>query len=178
MQLLETTPDNSVPSDLPIFLPANNIPEQGEKLAGLVSTGKTKKRRSAPNSLTGETPFRRRCGEMFINCMRNTTKRKTTEPLIMIKLFDARQQSHWYAPQSGWSGSFGKDMQEEFITNSVLLWKLCKKTYNMQGDFFITNSAFPSVAGITALPCGRLLVVANAALNLQPKTLFKKKKKQ
>ena len=32
------------------------------------------------------------------------------------------------------------------------------------------------MAGITALRCGRLLVVANAALNLQPKTLFLKKK--
>ena len=28
MQLLEATPDNSIPSDLPISLPANNIPEQ------------------------------------------------------------------------------------------------------------------------------------------------------
>ena len=46
----------------------------------------------------------------------------------------------------------------------------------MQGDFFITNSALPSVAGITALHCGRLVVVANAALNLQRNTLFKKKK--
>ena len=70
-----------------------------------------------------------------------------------------------------------KDMQEEFIINSVLLWKLCKRTYNMQGYFFITNSAFPSVAGITALHCGRLLVVCNATLNLQPNTLFSKKKK-
>ena len=48
----------------------------------------------------------------------------------------------------------------------------------MQGDFSITNSAFPSVAGITALRWGRLLVVCNAALNLQPNTLFSKKKKK
>ena len=67
-------------------------------------------------------------------------------------------------------------MQEEFIINSVLSWKLCKRTYNKQGYFFIINSAFPSVAGITALRSGRLLVVANAALNLQPNTLFLKKK--
>ena len=66
-------------------------------------------------------------------------------------------------------------MQEEFIINSVLSWKLCKRTYNKQGYFFIINSAFPSVAGITALRSGRLLVVANAALNLQPNTLFLKK---
>ena len=71
-----------------------------------------------------------------------------------------------------------KDMQEEFIINSVLSWKLCKRTYNKQGVFFIINSAFPSLAGITALRSGRLLVVANATLNLQPKTLFLKKKKK
>ena len=69
-------------------------------------------------------------------------------------------------------------MQEEFIINSVLSWKLCKRTYNKQLDFFIINSAFPSLAGITALRSGRLLAVANAALNLQPNTLFLKKKKQ
>ena len=69
-------------------------------------------------------------------------------------------------------------MQEEFIINSVFSWKLCKRTYNKQLDFFIINSAFPSLAGITALRSGRLLVVANAALNLQPNTLFLKKKKK
>ena len=71
-----------------------------------------------------------------------------------------------------------KDMPEELIINSVLSWKLCKRTYNKQSVFFIINSAFPSLAGITALRSGRLLVVANAALNLQPKTLFLKKKKK
>ena len=34
--------DNSIPSDLPISLPANKVPEQGENLAVLVSTGKFK----------------------------------------------------------------------------------------------------------------------------------------
>ena len=51
----------------------------------------------------------------------------------------------------------------------------------MQGDFVIIISAFPSVAGVTVMRCGRLLVVANAALNLQPNKLFfqeKKKKKK
>ena len=67
-----------------------------------------------------------------------------------------------------------KDMREEFIINSVLSWKLCKRTYNKQGDFFIIKAALPSVAGITALLCGRLLKVANAALDLQPNTLFLK----
>ena len=52
------------------------------------------------------------------------------------------------------------------------------KNNNRQGDFSIINSAFPSVPGITALRCGRLLVAANAALNLQPNTLFLKKTKQ
>ena len=69
-------------------------------------------------------------------------------------------------------------MQEEFIINSVLSWKLCKRAYNKQLDFFIINSAFPSLAGITAMRSSRLNVVANAALNLQPNTLFLKKKKK
>ena len=38
-----------------------------------------------------------------------------------------------------------KDMEEEFIINSVLSWKPCKRTYNKQEDFFIINLAFPSV---------------------------------
>ena len=58
-----------------------------------------------------------------------------------------------------------KDMQEKLIINLVLSWKLCKRTNNMQRGFFIINSAFPSVGGITALRCGRLFVVANTALN-------------
>ena len=42
MQMLEATPDISKPSDFPVLLPANNVPEQREKLAVLVSTGKSK----------------------------------------------------------------------------------------------------------------------------------------
>lgn len=42
MQLLEAASDISKPSDFPVSLPANNVPEQGQKLAVPVSTGKTK----------------------------------------------------------------------------------------------------------------------------------------
>ena len=42
MQMLEATPDSSKPSDFPVLLPANNIPEQREKLAVHVSTGNSK----------------------------------------------------------------------------------------------------------------------------------------
>ena len=42
MQMLEATPDSSKPSDFPVLLPANNVPEQREKLAVLVSTGNSK----------------------------------------------------------------------------------------------------------------------------------------
>ena len=38
-----------------------------------------------------------------------------------------------------------KDMQEGLIINSMLSWKLWKRTCNKQGDFFMINSAFPSV---------------------------------
>lgn len=42
MQMLEATPDSSKPSDFPVLLPANNVPEQRKKLAVLVSTGNSK----------------------------------------------------------------------------------------------------------------------------------------
>lgn len=46
MQLLGAAPDSSKPSDFPVTLPVNNVPEQREKLAVLVSTGKTKDARA------------------------------------------------------------------------------------------------------------------------------------
>ena len=42
MQMMEATPESSKPSDFPVLLPANNVPEQREKLAVLVSTGNSK----------------------------------------------------------------------------------------------------------------------------------------
>ena len=42
MQMLKTTPDSSKPSDFPVLFPANNVPEQRQKLSVLVSTGKSK----------------------------------------------------------------------------------------------------------------------------------------
>lgn len=64
MQLLEATPDNSIPSDLPSSLPANNIPKQRGKLAVLVSIGKSKEALGS-QLIIGETPFRRRCDEIL-----------------------------------------------------------------------------------------------------------------
>lgn len=40
--MLEATLDSSKPSDFPVSLSANKIPGQREKMAVLVSTGKTK----------------------------------------------------------------------------------------------------------------------------------------
>ena len=39
MQMLVATPDCLKPSDFPVSLPANNVPEQRKKLAVLVSMG-------------------------------------------------------------------------------------------------------------------------------------------
>lgn len=146
--------DNSIPSDLPISLPANKIPEQREKLTVLVSTGKLKEALGS-QLINRRNPFQMRLWRNVINCTRLTTWRKTNKTLIIIELFDAQQKNHWYVRQNGRRGNFANG-----------------HTFNKQGDFFITNSALPSVAGITALRCGRLLVVANAALFLQPKTFF------
>ena len=89
MQLLEATPDHSIPLDLPSSLPANNIPEQREKLAVLVSTGKYKEAFGS-QLINRRNAFQTKMWRNIINCMRNTTWRKTTETLIIIELFYAR----------------------------------------------------------------------------------------
>ena len=101
--------DNSLPSDLPISLPANKISEQREKLAMLVSTGKFKEV-TRSQLINRRNPFQTKMWRNIINCMRPTTWRKTTKTLIIIELFDARLKSHWYVCQSGWRGSFAKGL--------------------------------------------------------------------
>ena len=81
--------DNSIPSDLPFSLPANKIPEQREKLAVLVSTGKLKVVRGS-QLINRRNPFQTRLWRNIINCMRPTTWRKTNKTLIIIERFDAR----------------------------------------------------------------------------------------
>ena len=89
IQLLEATPDNLILSDLPISLPANNILEQREKLAVLVSTGKSKEALGS-QLINRRNPFQTKMWRNIINCMRPTTWLKTTKTLIIIELFDAR----------------------------------------------------------------------------------------
>ena len=89
MQLLEATPDNLILSGLPISLPANNILEQREKLAVLVSTGKPKEELGS-QLINRRNPFQTKMWRNIISCMRPTTWRKATKTLIIIELFDAR----------------------------------------------------------------------------------------
>ena len=81
--------DNSIPSDLPISLPANKIPEKREKLAVLVSTRKFKEA-TGSQLINRRNRFQTKMWPNIINCMRPTTWRKTTKILIIIELFDAR----------------------------------------------------------------------------------------
>ena len=81
--------DNSIPSDLPISLPANKIPEQREKLTVLVSTGKLKEALGS-QLINRRNPFQMRLWRNVINCTRLTTWRKTYKTLIIIELFDAQ----------------------------------------------------------------------------------------
>ena len=81
--------DNSIPSDLPISLPANKIPEQRENLAVLVSTGKFKEA-TGSQLINWRNPFQTKVWRNIVNCMRPTTWRKTTKTLIIIELFDDR----------------------------------------------------------------------------------------
>ena len=121
--------DNSIPSDLPISLPANKIPEQREKLAVLVSTGKLKEALGS-QLINIRNPLQTRLWRNIINCMRPTTWRKTNKTLIIIELFDARYKKNigMFVKRDGVE-ALQKDMQEEFINTSVLSWKLCKRTY-------------------------------------------------
>ena len=89
IQLLEATPDNLILSDLSISLPADNILEQREKLAVLVSTGKSKEALGS-QLINRRNPFQTKMWRNIINCMRPTTWLKTTKTLIIIELFDAR----------------------------------------------------------------------------------------
>ena len=107
MQLLEATPDNSKPSDLPSSLAATNIPEQREKLAVLVSTGKSKEA----------------LGSQLIN------RRNAFQTKIIIEksfLMLGSKAIGMFVKVDGLEALL-KDMEEEFIFNSVLSWKLFQK---------------------------------------------------
>ena len=124
-QFLEATVDNSIPSDLPISLPANNIPEQREKLAVLVSTGKSKEALGF-QLISKRNAFQTKMWRDIINCMRPTTWRKTTETLIIIALLMPDSKAIGMFVKVDGVEALQKDMREEFIINSVLSWKLCK----------------------------------------------------
>ena len=145
-QFLEATVDNSIPSDLPISLPANNIPEQREKLAVLVSTGKSKEALGF-QLISKRNAFQTKMWRDIINCMRPTTWRKTTETLIIIALLMPGSKAIGMFVKVDGVEALQKDVQEKLIINLVLSWKLCKRTNNMQRGFFIINSAFPSACG-------------------------------
>ena len=57
--------DNSIPSDLPFRYPPTKFQNNAKNWQCLFPR-ENSKRRPGPNSLTGETPFRRRCGEMLL----------------------------------------------------------------------------------------------------------------
>ena len=141
MQMLEAASDISKPSDIPVSIQANNVPEQCQKLAVPVSTGKTKE--ALGTQLAQEHVKRLSDKEVkdFYKRYEAYVDSKTTKMLIQSFLMLASKAVDMVVKVNDVE-ALQKDLQKEFVLNSML----------------------SSVAGNMALGCGRLLPVANAAL--------------
>ena len=142
MQLLEATPDTAAPTGIAnLGLPANDIPAKREKLAILVSTGKSKE--AIGVQLTHEQVKR-----LFDKDVEKYNKRqeayigsKTTESLIDSFLLLA-------------SKGLGMVVKVDDVE---------KLQQDLKNDYII-NQELSSLAGGIALRCGRWLALANAPL--------------
>lgn len=155
MQMLEAAPDSSKPSDFPVSLPANNVPELCQKLAVLVSTGKTKEALGVQVFLEQVKCLTDKEVEAFYKRYEAYVSSKTTKTLIQSFLTLASKAISMVVKVNDVQAS-KKDLQKEFVINSML----------------------SSVAGNIALHCGCLLPVANAALITANNIDFEKEPEQ
>ena len=142
MQLLEATPDTSAPTGIAnLGLPANDIPAKREKLAILVSTGKSKE--AIGVQLTHEQVKRLsdKDVEKYNKRQEAYIGSKTTESLIDSSLLLA-------------SKGLGLVVKVDDVE---------KLQQNLKNDYII-NQELSSLAGGIALRWGRWLALANAAL--------------
>ena len=139
MQLLEATPDTAAPTGIAnLGLPANDIPAKREKLANLVSTGKSKE--AIGVQLTHEQ-VKDKDVEKYHKRQEAYIGSKTTEFLIDTFLFLA-------------SKGLGMVVKVDDVK---------KLQQDLKNDYII-NQELSSLAGGIALRCGRWLALANAAL--------------
>ena len=131
--MLEAASDISKPSDIPVSIQANNVPEQCQKLAVPVSTGKTKE--ALGTQLAQEQVKRLSDKEVkdFYKRYESYVGSKTTKTLIQSFLMLASKAVDMVVKVNDVE-ALQKDLQKEFVLNSML----------------------SSLAGNMALGCGRL----------------------
>ena len=142
MQLLEATPDTTEPTGIVnLVTPGNDIPAKREKLAILVSTGKSKE--AIGVQLTHEQVKRLtdKDVEKYSKWQEAYIGSKTTESLIDSFLLLA-------------SKGLGLVVKVDDVE---------KLQQELKNDYII-NQELSSLAGGLALRCGRWLALANAAL--------------
>ena len=140
MQLLEASPDSSTPSAVPL-VSSIDTPSQREKLAALVSTGKSKEAIGVQLTHDQVKRLSEKDVEKYYKRYEAYADNKTTESLIDSFLM-----------------LVSKDVG--MVVSIVDVKELQKELKN---DYII-NSKLASFAGSLTLRCGTWLAVANAAL--------------
>ena len=141
MQLLEVTPDTTAPTGMANLAPANDVPAKREKLAILVSTGKSKE--TIGVQLTHEQVKRlsNKDVERYSKRQEAYIGRKTTEALIDSFLL----------------------LVSKGVGMVVKVGDVEQLQHELKNDYII-NQELSSLAGGVALRCGRWLALANAVL--------------
>ena len=140
MQLLEASPDSSTPSAVPL-VSSNDTPSQREKLAVLVSTGKSKEAIGVQLTHDQVKRLSEKDVEKYYKRYEAYAGNKTAESLIHSFLM--------------------------FVSKGVRMFVDIDDVKELQKELkndYIINSQLASFAGKLALRCGTWLAVANAAL--------------
>ena len=140
MQLLEASPDSSTPSAVPL-VSLNDTPAHREKLAVLVSTGKSKEAIGVQLTHDQVKRLDEKDAEKYYKRYKAYAGNKTAESLIDSFLMFV-------------SKAVGMAVSIDDV----------KELQNYLKNDYIINRELSSFAGSLALRCGTWLAIANAAL--------------
>ena len=140
MQMLKVSPDSSTPSAVPL-ISSNDTPAHRERLAVLVSTGKSKEAIGVQLTHDHVTRLSDKDVEKYCKKYEAYAGNKTTESLIDSFLM----------------------LVSQGVGQVVSIDDVKKLQKELKNDYIINNE-LSSFAGKLALRCGSLLAVANAAL--------------